>query len=377
VKILLGYSYYNNNFDVKKWIEAWISRLQDAKINIESFCLTINPPGPRLSWRELDKKWKRGDNELYDLYKSLLLKSRHFDVFINWNGINLHPEFLEMLPITKVYSCFDDPESSEDLSKPVAKAYDLCLVGNISEVETYRNWGVKNVVFWPLGFFEGDYDSSITEEQILGSERDLDITLLCERESRWRKERLDKFSNAFPNGNYYGRGWKNGYLDEKKKIPLYRKTKIGPNFHNSTGPLNYRTYMLPANGVMLLCDNKSYLAKLYTLGEEAIGFDTVEEAIELTKYYLEHDDERKRIAIAGWKRAKKNYNEISVFKIGLNNIKNISMKNENNYKNCKALHLLKREQLIGKVKYYLFVYWSLVIRMVFVRLFCKLKSLCS
>lgn len=373
MKILLGYSRYKASFDVKSWIEEWLLRLREAGIEVEPFCLTIDAPGPRLGWRELDDKWNYGDNKLYSLYEDLLETSKDYDVFINWNGINLHPDFVQMLPITKVYSCFDDPESSEDLSKPVAKAYDLCLVGNIAEVETYRQWGVKNVEFWPLGFFQSQCDVNITEEQILSSERDIDITLLCERVSHWRKERLQQFSDAFPQGRYYGRGWPLGFLDEKDKLPLYRRTKIGPNFHNSTGPINFRTFMLPANGIMLLCDNKSHLAKLYKLGDEAVGFDTIEEAIELCQYYLEHDDERKRIALAGWKRAHKDYNEISSFSIGLEHIKKLSLEGDEKVQGHTMVLHLRALHFVGMLKFATYGAMYIIIKKIYLKIIKGIK----
>ncbi len=367
MRIILGYSYYKSPVNIKNKVEKWLSRLQEAGIDVDPFCLTIDAPGPRLSWKALDEKWKNGDKKLYELYARLLEKCRDYDVFINWNGINLHPEFVKLIPITKVYSCYDDPESSEDLSKPVAKFYDLCLVGNIAEVGTYKKWGVKNVDFWPLGFFEGERDSSITEKQILSDERDIDITLLCERVSHWRKERLDKFEKAFPYAKYYGHGWPNGFIDEKDKLPLYRRTKIGPNFHNSTGPINFRTYMLPANGVMLLCDNKSYLAKLYNLSEEAVGFDTVEEAIELCNYYLEHDDERKKIAVAGWKRAVKDYNEVASFKIGIERINKVLTNEKKVIFIEKSISLLNKHKLYGKIRFFCLGFWVKLLKGIYRR----------
>ena len=88
MKILLGYSYYENPFDVKQWVEKWLGRLKKTGIDIEPFCLTLDPPGPRLGWHELDEKWRNGDNKLYEIYRELLRKCENFDVFINWNGIN-------------------------------------------------------------------------------------------------------------------------------------------------------------------------------------------------------------------------------------------------------------------------------------------------
>ena len=368
MKILLGYSYYKNQVDVREWVNQWLSRLRKGGVEVEPFCLTLDAPGPRLSWRELDGMWKNGNETLFTLYSDLITKCQDFDVFINWNGINLHPEFVKILPITKIFSCYDDPESSEDLSKPVANAYDLCLVGNIAEVETYRSWGINNVEFWPLGFFDGECDRSITKEQIYSVERDVDVTIVCERASEWRQERLDKFSNAFPQGKYFGRGWPNGFLDEEEKLPLYRKTKIGLNIHNSTGPINFRTYMLPANGVMLLCDNKSFLGKLYKLGEEAIGFDTIEEAIELCEYYLKNNEERQKIAAAGRERALKDYNELSVFKSGLEHIKKLKVCKLGIKESLRQLNIFRSK---ARIKYWAITAWVNMLRKIYRKCFCR------
>ncbi len=314
MKILIGFSYYKYPVDVYETLTKWVERLRSAGFDIDLFPLTIDPPGPPFWWKQLDKSWKLGDRKLLSMYEKLALEVEKYDVFLNLNGINLHPNFVATLPTVNIYACFDDPEASERLSKPVAASYDLCLVGNIAEIETYKSWGVKKAEFWPLGFMATDFDPNLTEEQILYGEREEEITLLCEKKYfPERIKRLDFFANNFPNGNYFGPGWNNGFLSEKERIPLYLKTKIGPNFHNSTGPINLRTYSLPACGVMQVCDNKSHLGKIFELDKEVVGFDTVAEAVEKVKYYLAHDDERRKIAAAGWKRSLKDYNEISVF----------------------------------------------------------------
>ena len=289
--------------------------MRSSGIHISGFPLTLNPPAPCLSWDALDVKWKRGDVQLLAMYEELALELENYDIFYNWNGINIHPEFVQQLPTLNIFGCADDPESSELLSKPVAWAYDLSLINNIAEVNSYHHWGVHNVYYRPLGFFASEFDPTLTKDDILMKERKNDITMMCERDSGWRKERLDKFSKEFPKGGYYGRGWPNGFLPYERKVPLYQNTKIGINMHNSTGPVNFRTFELPANGVMQICDNKSDLGKIFELNKEAVGFDTIEEAIELTHYYLDHDDERRKIAAAGWERACKDYNEVAVFNI--------------------------------------------------------------
>lgn len=314
MQILLGYSYYPDFVDVKLKVERYAQRLRNFGFMVDSYPLTIDPPNYPLDWHMLDKKWKLGDAELLGFYEKLGQTLEHYDVFLNWNGINLHPEFVAKLNVVTIFSFFDDPESSENRSKPVAAAYDLCLVGNIAALDGYKSWGVKNVFYWPIGLFEGEYDESLTEDDLFAIHRDVDISLLCEKKYNLdRIKRLNTYSKAYPNGRYFGVGWPNGILPQEEKISLYQRTKIGPNFHNSTGPINYRTFALPANGVLQICDNKSHLAKIFKLDEEVVGFNHVKEAIELTQYYLNNENERIRIAQNGYRRCIEEYNEYKVF----------------------------------------------------------------
>lgn len=314
MKILLGHSFPDQTTFGTIWIENWLRRLRIAGFEVYPFSLVINQQRPVLYFNELDILWRYQDTRLLAMYESLGKTLLDYDVFICFNGSNIHPNFVSSLNCFTVYACFDDPEASPKLSKPVAGAFDLAMVGNIAEVDSYKSWGVKEVRWWPLGFRQDDYDPHLTAEAILEGRRDIEVALLCERVTRYRKDRVDRFVKAFPNGSYYGLGWPAGFLPEDRRISTLQRTRIGINIHNSTGPINFRTFYLPANGVMQLCDNKSNLGKIFDLGKEAVGYDSIEEAIELTRYYLEHDAERRVIAAAGWKRALADYNEVACFK---------------------------------------------------------------
>ena len=350
MKILLGHTFPEKSVFGKRWIEEWIERLRLGGFNIYPFSLVINNEKPVMYFDELDIRWKLKDPSLMNMYNELIKELEQYDVFICYNGANIHPEFVKILPTLNVYGCFDDPESSDKLSKPVAPFFDLAMVGNIAELENYKNWGCKHVYWWPLGFRIDDYDSALSEDDIIMKNRKIDVTLLCERETNYRKEKVDKFSSFFPQGVYHGKGWTKGFLPEEERVPTLQNTKIGINIHNSTGPINFRTFYLPANGVMQICDNKSNLGKIFELGKEVIGYDSIEEAIELTKYFLQHEDERKKIALAGWKRALDDYNEIASFQKvveAINNIKEIlPLKKEDNKRlfmknqNCKERFFL-------------------------------------
>ncbi len=350
MKILIGHVYAEYSINTQEKISAWISRLRAGGFDVDSFCLSPTKTQPAIYWPELDRRWKAGDKKLLAMYVALARKLENYDVLLNYNGINLHPDFIQQLPCFKVYACFDDPESSEILSKPVAWAYDLAMIGNIAAVESYRQWGVKEVKFWPMGFRADAYDVSLTRDQILHENRDVDIVMLSERVNQWRKQRLDKFVSAFPNGSYYGLGWPTGFLPEEECIPLLRRSKIGINIHNSSGPINLRTYYLPANGVLQICDNKLRLGEIFELGKEVVGFDTIEEAIDLTKYYLSHEQELRQIAANGWQKAIKDYNEIAVFKRLVDAINEFDLNyQKNKSRNVIVLiqaRLLKNETLV-------------------------------
>ncbi len=314
MKILLGHSFPDHGTFGTIWIENWLARLRSAGFEVYPFSLVIDQHRPIIYFNELDILWRYQDRRLLSMYARLSNTLLDYDVFICFNGSNVHPDFVSSLSCFTVYACFDDPESSAKLSKPVAGAFDLAMVGNIAEIDTYKSWGIKEVRWWPLGFRHDDYDPHLTKKIILEEGRDIDVTLLCERVTRYRKDRVDRFVKAFPNGAYYGMGWPSGFLAEDKRVPTLKRTKIGINIHNSSGPINFRTFYLPANGVLQICDNKSNFGKIFELGKEGLGYDSIEEAIELTRYYLEHDAERRIIAADGWSRVLSDYNEVACFR---------------------------------------------------------------
>lgn len=344
------------------WL-SHISKIQAAGFQVKPFCLSLNPPSDALSFSALDRKWKCRDKDLIDLYENLIHNLDGCNVLLNSTGINLHPDFLKSLNVFKVFQFNDDPENNH-YSKIVAPFYDLCLIGNIAEIQSYRNIGVKNVEWIPLGLQPNLYNSSLSFHQVFNSNRNIDLFLMMDRLAKWRVNRLNKLSEAFPNAEFYGNGWSNGFLDPSKEVDYLLRTKISPNIHNSTGPINYRTFYTPANGALLICDNKKYLDHVFKVGIEAIGFETIEEGIDLIHYYLSNEDERIWISQNGYKRVISEYNEISVFhKIYnsiLNNIKKDDLMDKDN------ISISKKEVFVNYL-FFRFIYF-------FKDLYLKIKT---
>jgi spore maturation protein CgeB len=286
-----------------------VERHRQRGYDVTGFCVTPNAPAPAFTFQKLDRLWKLRAPGVVKLHDDLLAAADGCDVLINFNGANIHPDWLSELSTFNVYVCWDDPESSEQLSRYVAPHFDFSFTGNLACVPLYQSWGIHRCDYLFYGFVETEYDPTLTADNILEGQRDIEISFFGERVSPWRQERLDRLKAAFPKAKMYGRGWLTGFISDAEKLSIYSQTKIGWNIHNSVGPVNLRTFALPANGILEICDNKSRLGHLFALNEEIIGFDTLDECIDLTRYYLAHDQERRAIAARGFERVMRDYSE--------------------------------------------------------------------
>lgn len=282
--------------------ERIVAQAKECGLDFYSVVCTPSPPRARLTFEELDWKVRVCDRELARFRDGLVEQLQEADVFWLFNGANFHPAWLRLLPARqlKIYGCFDDPESSHDLSLPVAPYFDACLIGNISAIPLYQGYTRRPTEWTPL--FTTFDAPRLQEKDVAGTVRSNGLVFCGERESPWRNQRLDYVQQHFPDAALYGRGWTKGFYADHKT--LYLSSKIGINIHNSTGPINVRLHELPACGVMQICDNKCRLGHIYTLDKEVVGFDFVAEAVDKIRYYLDpaHEGERQEIAWNGYQR---------------------------------------------------------------------------
>ena len=217
--------------------------------------------------------------------------------------------------------------------------------------ESPRRW-IASFSWLPLGVNSIDYDPNLTEEDIYHKERDIDV-IYVGTPSPSRVSRVMELKKRL-NIRLYGGGWqffeltgrcwpfaiwlykrarwmerlypfqrvkKATFLPRSDLIPTYQRTKIGINIHLSYGPSNMRMYQLLANGVMQICDCPEGLGQVFEVGKEVVVYHSVDEAVKLIKYYLEHDDERKEIAAAGFRRVMQDYKRVDIFSRAMEKIK--------------------------------------------------------
>ena len=204
--------------------------------------------------------------------------------------------------------------------------------------ERFLQWGAKRADRWDHGVTPERYSTSLKVEDIYSRERDVDLVYVGT--SGIKVACISKLKRAFPQMQIYGRGWRGldiiagivrskkvsalwdswagglwhtAELPIEKLVPLYQRSKIGINVHLSYSLANERLYQLPANGVMQLSDCPDELNEVFDLGKEVVGYHSIKEAINLARYYLAHDNERKDIAAAGFLRVMKDYQRVHTF----------------------------------------------------------------
>ena len=334
--------------EINHWVNAGyeITQVRDKE--------ELGITGPWLPPQTLEKLYHAKDERLLRLYDKVEKLAQTHDVLICNYGNVYHPRFLESLKnIYKVIVSPNDPEGSNRQSRPYVHAFDHSFAWGIKFdnhsriTEKFLEWGAKRADWWPCGVWQNRYDHSLTEEAIYNRERDIDLVYVG---VPWIKlKRIMEIKRAVPQMALYGWGWGprvflgsvvsfhracgrwdrdmlragieallRGFwrvrpLPPGEIVGLYQRCKIGINMHLSFGASNMRIYELPANGVMQICDCPEELGEIFEVGKEVVGYHSTEEAIDLIRYYLEHDNERKEIAAAGFRRVMKDYKRLTTF----------------------------------------------------------------
>jgi len=329
MKIL--YSFNKHGYEAGCW-ERGIRAASDEKItfipfNHESYL----PPKLYMDAVKLDRLYRARDPRLMRMYDTLeaAINRNHADAIIVNNYPPYHPDFLRKLKVYKVLYSGDDPGATYMRNIPYLHGYDHVFYldpdysDDMNMSEKMRYCGMTNENWVPHGVFDEDYDGTKTETTILEGERDIDIIYVgapylqklkllatvkkafgrnCQLYGRFRLP-----WNLYYNLRYGWPGWMRRISFPKRK-QLHQRAKIGFNVHwNLHGLGNQRLYYLPANGVMQICDNQPYLGRVFEVGKEVVTYRDADELIDKIRYYLEHDDERNKIALNGFMRTVNEY----------------------------------------------------------------------
>jgi glycosyltransferase involved in cell wall biosynthesis len=98
---------------------------------------------------------------------------------------------------------------------------------------------------------------------------------------------------------------------------------------NISNDINYRTFETTGCGTFLLTNYTPGLEKLFDIGKEIVVYNDLNDLDNKVEYYLENEEEREKIAKAGYERSKKDHTYFERTKNLIDIIKNNENENEN------------------------------------------------
>ena len=140
-------------------------------------------------------------------------------------------------------------------------------------------------------------------------EADLDISFVGQPHSD-RRRRVELLRNSGCRVSVFGHGWGegSGRLDHGEMLAVFRRSKINLNFggnvHDSGPQIKARNFEVPGCGGFLLTSDVPHLDQYFVDGHEIATFDDDADLVERVHHYLEHPEERRRIAHRGWQRCR-------------------------------------------------------------------------
>lgn len=247
---------------------------------------------------------------------------------VAWKGERFRPETLRRLSAQGVFNVLWHPDASvPDWLPPLADAADLCCVQSRGMLPEFRRAGIRD----PEWLMEGFTPACYAYETVTPEEREqftCDVTLVgtIDRVPGYRR-RLRALNCLIREGltvRWWGRR-----MSLRRNPPwLYfspaRRAWGGQMVWNDTfakachcarihlalprraevpGGLSNRAFMATGVGAFYLSLYRQGMEEFFTLGEEVEAFHDEDEMVQKVRYYLEHEEERRRVARAGQKRA--------------------------------------------------------------------------
>ena len=284
----------------------------------------------------IDRLYRKRDPSYMRYLYDFVNKYRDFDLVVQSTYNTIHPEVLlhELKKPIKILGFIDDPHSTYVRGIPYLWAFDGAFyISPGYNSTTYlkdalERWGCAQNYWWPLVLHKFDHPDP---SDSFFKDRDIDLIYVGNYYGP-KVDRLVKLKNHFGSRfKIYGRWPLRGFggmtrgllakpvlwhrvreISNLERTRLYHRSKIGFNMHVSDTPMetgNSRMYEVPAHGIMMVCGKAGLNAHemIYKPDQEAVFYDSIDDAIEKIEYYLKHDEERIRIARAGFGRARQDY----------------------------------------------------------------------
>jgi spore maturation protein CgeB len=255
--------------------------------------------------------------------EALNLNLKGIDLIWVDKGVWIYPETVQRLKEatnSRVLHYTPDPQIFFHRSRHFRASiplYDLLVTTKEWEVDAYKSAGAKRVFLTYQGYDSRFYPRTVQEPE--RSQYDSDVCFIGHAESHYARRlkalsttgiKLRIWGDAWPvyaNSHHWARGLVSpGLWGESYPVAL-ACAKIGLGLLSKYIPetSTTRTFEIPATGTFLLAERTELHQQLFEEGKEAEFFSSDDEMIDKVKFYLAHDEARRRIAAAGRTRCER------------------------------------------------------------------------
>jgi spore maturation protein CgeB len=257
-------------------------------------------------------------------YKRLMELTREFKphLFFTIFGLYISPHILSFLKRNNVKTaCWfvDDPYGFEK-GRKIAKLFDFFFTHEPTIIEKYKEFGIKNVFYLPIGCNPNIHKRvKLTSEELRRYECDLSFVGVKHPN---RVKFLEELAGNY-NLKIWGNGWEEvgsadlkkciqgGNIPQKEMVKVFNASKIVINLHPTYGlpseGVSNRVFIASACGAFQLVDEKRDLSRFFKIGEEIVCFRKRVEVPKLIDYYLINHREREEIAARAQRRVYKDH----------------------------------------------------------------------
>jgi spore maturation protein CgeB len=230
----------------------------------------------------------------------------------------------------------DDQWRFEGFTAKYAKEFTFCITTDPFAVPKYKKLGVENVILSQWAALNSEFSSS-------NEAYSYDVSFVGGANGV-RKWVLSEFEKAGLSVAAFGHGWPNGSVSLDQMSKIFRTSKVNLNLSNSinydlrylthswknivqafrskknVNQMKARNFEIAYFGGFQITDYLPTVEMYYDIGQEIICYASVDEAIQLTKFYLENDELRESIKTAAIKKARNQHTYLQRFEEIFNQI---------------------------------------------------------
>lgn len=214
----------------------------------------------------------------------------------------------------------DDWWRFDSFTKDMCRHFDYSITVDKDSVKKYHNIGYKNVILSQWATYPPRYPK-------LDLPPGYDVSFVGQPHGN-RRETIKKIKDAGISVAAFGYGWKEtgwrkrwnrkfknlpflqlnkGKISHDEMIAVFNRSRINLNLsassdENAADQMKARNFEVPSCGGFLLTGRVPHLEDYFDVGKEIVCYDSEEDMIDKIKYYLSNEDERMRIAEAGYRR---------------------------------------------------------------------------